>query len=328
MYNPKDYLLLLALAPAAYAACECGYKTNTQDFFQYALLTDFSTSNLAAFQNSPDWTISSVVYGQSSTRPFATNYTANNVNVTNGSLQLKCSAYDASSSSVPSAQIETARYDILHGSFRAQYRVQSNSSGAVSGFFFYANDTAEIDIELLTRDNARDVVFTNQPDESMDIYMPNQAVHSNLNDYRFDWKAGSTSFYVNNVLSNTKTKDVPSINGSIYLNMWGGSTYAGNPAPSTDDIMSVAGIQLYFNSSDPSLTASWTQTCARTKTPVCLVDAQVLQRNATTATSTSVTSTTLATRVASSSSSGPKHGLGYTHSLKWAPFAATALYHW
>lgn len=317
--------LLIGLAPLVYATCECGYKTNTNELFQYALLTDFSSTNLSSFEASPDWEITTITYGQSDSRPYATEYTPANVNVTNGSLVLTCSA--ATTSSVPSAQIQTSRYDILHGSFRAQYKIESASTGAgaISGFFFYANDTAEVDIELLTRDNAREVVFTNQPDASSSLYMPNKATQAELNNYRFDWTSSNTTFYVNNVLSDSKTEDVPSTNGSIYLNMWGGSTYAGNPPPSTDAKMLVSAIQLYFNTSDASLAKSWAQTCASKKTAVCSVDSQALQKNAT-STGTAAAATTKSGGSASGGKADASDKKNKTHRLmRYAAVAGAAL---
>lgn len=290
MHSSRRHALLVlafALAPSAHAACECGYETNAKQVFQYALVTSFantslSTTTLASFENSPDWNITSIVYGASTSRPYATNYTRSNVNVANNALQLTCSAYDDASGSVPSAQIQTQRSDILHGSFRAQYKIQSNASaGAVSGFFFYANDTAEIDVELLTRLSPQDIVLTNQPDASATVYMPDGLTYTEVNDYRIDWSAQSTQFYVNNVLSNNKTADVPAVNGSVYLNMWGGSTYAGNPPPTSDVTMSVSAVQLYFNTSDAKLSASWAKTCASSKAAVCQVDAHALRQNTT-----------------------------------------------
>ncbi|PVH72186.1 glycoside hydrolase family 16 protein, partial [Cadophora sp. DSE1049] len=107
--------------------------------------------DLASFQSS-GWNISSRVLGTSPGRPYFTNFIPTNVNIANGSLLLTCSAYNAITSSVPSAQIKTSRADILYGSFRAQFEVRSAStgSGAVSAFFFYADDYSEVDIEVLT----------------------------------------------------------------------------------------------------------------------------------------------------------------------------------
>jgi len=201
--------------------------------------------------------------------------------------------------------------------------VQKNSggAGAVSGFFFYANDNQEVDIELLTREDARSVTFTNQPDATKDMYLPNQLTHSDLNDYRFDWTADHTKFYVNNVLSDSKTTDIPTKNGSLMLNMWGGSTFAGNPPPSSDVTMSVSTIHLYFNTSAAHLSKNWAKTCAKNKNAICNVDSQGLQSN-TTSTAT-ISSTTLSSlgRPRRGGQGGKKFG----HHFKWAAAAGATL---
>ncbi|PVH72185.1 glycoside hydrolase family 16 protein [Cadophora sp. DSE1049] len=90
--------------------------------------------------------------------------------------------------------------------------------------------------------------------------MPTNITRSDLSEYRFDWTPAHTNFFVNRISLDSKTTDVPSINGSIYLNMWGGSIFAGSP-PSSPSIMSVSTIQLYFNTSDNSLADTWISIC-------------------------------------------------------------------
>ncbi len=257
------------LFPAALATCDCGYKTNTQQLFQFSLLTNFSTLSISQFQNSPDWDISSIFYAAGSTHPYSINYTTANVDIVNKALQLTCSASYDVSTVIASAQIQTKRDDILYGSFRAKFSV-NGGRGAVGALFFYASDEHEIDIELLTRDNPRNIHFTNQPSSTSDMYMPDRLGQSMENTYRFDWNAAETTFFVDDILSDTKTSDVPSVNGSVYMNMWAnGGAFSGKATPSSNVIMSISQIELYFNTSDASLSKSWAKTCAKSKAKVC-----------------------------------------------------------
>jgi len=102
IYNFRSFLFL-SLTLAAYIACECSYKTNTQYVFPYALCTNFKNTNLSSFENSPDWKILFVLYSESSSRPYAINFIISKVNIADGKLLYKCSAYNTSTSSVPPA---------------------------------------------------------------------------------------------------------------------------------------------------------------------------------------------------------------------------------
>jgi hypothetical protein len=62
------------------------------------------------------------------------------------------------------------RFDILHASVRTRLMVVGEddgtvASGAVVGFFTYASDTQESDVEILTEDPLSQVRFTNQQAE-------------------------------------------------------------------------------------------------------------------------------------------------------------------
>lgn len=274
-------LLLSAVLGLAEAACECGYQTNTGEVWQFAITTNFSS--ITNFSDSADWSIISDLRGTSNTQPIAINYTASNVNLTNDHLLLTCSAYDASrDTAVASAEIETKRSDIRYGSFRAKYTV-SGGSGAVGALFFYANDTQEVDIEFLTRDDIRDIRFTNQPDATTTVYLPDNYVRTDPHTYRLDWNDGQTTFYVDDILSNNFTTDIPTLEGSVYMNMWAnGGPFAGATPPATDAVLNVSNIELYFNTSSTVTAASWKSTCASSKTAACQVDSEAVQSNKTT----------------------------------------------
>ncbi|XPS71823.1 hypothetical protein M3J09_004000 [Ascochyta lentis] len=62
------------------------------------------------------------------------------------------------------AELNYMERDVTHASIRLSGRVRG-TSGAVAGFFTYRNDTVESDIEILTRDPASQVRYSNQPTE-------------------------------------------------------------------------------------------------------------------------------------------------------------------
>ncbi len=258
-------LFASCLLPVAMATCECGYQDNAGVVYQYAIETDFSTLSTKKLQNSADWAITSTFY---ETQPYAINYTASNVRLASNALQLTCSAADQTELSIASGQIRTKRTDILHGSFRAKFKIEGGS-GAIGAFFFYANDNQEIDIEHLTRETANIIHFTNQPSSTSAMTISNLST-SKKNNYRFDWDADHTSFYVNGNLKNQFTTNVPTVNGSIYFNSWAnGGSFSGAAVPTSSSVLSVTSAQLYFNTSDTSLSSTWAQTCLKSKKRRC-----------------------------------------------------------
>lgn len=264
------------------ASCECGYQTNTGDVWQYSIVTDFSGTDTNTFASSADWTIVNAVHESGTTNPYNLAYTSANVAVQDSVLQLTCSAYDPSSDmTIYAGEIITQRDDILYGSFRANYRVKGGS-GAVAALFFYADDTNEIDIEHVTDDPVRDVHFTNQPDETLTTYMPDGVERTSYAIYRFDWYSSQTRFYVNDVLSANFTGDVPTVNGTIQLNSWAnGGPFTGSQAPTTDSVMSVQWIKLYFNTSSTSSAATWASACETAAVAACVVDSDDIVLNST-----------------------------------------------
>ena len=287
----KPLLASTALVVAlARAACECGYKTNTGEIWQYAVVTDFSQLGTTAWSGDADWEVTELVREAT----VDLEYTSDNVAVSDGKLQLTCSAYNASQGgNIRSGQIRTTRDDILRGSFRASYSVASGSAGSVAGFFFYANDTQEIDIEIQSKMSNETVHIGNQPTQSTDVLLPTNGAVTEVHDYRFDWLAGQTNFYLDSVPAGSFSEDVPVVNGRIDLNMWGnGGTFSGPATPTTDNVMSISKIALYFNTSSPTNSTKWAKIC--NKKPACVVDAKGLN----TITAGAVTSDTSADSVA------------------------------
>jgi hypothetical protein len=295
---------LTHLLRLATASCECGYKTNTNETWQYAVVTNFGTldSSQWSTMGDDDWVVSDL------TREATINlaYTPSNVVLSNstGTLDLTCSAYNASNPAqgIRSGQIRTTRADIKYGSFRARFSVHAASEGSVAGFFFYANDTQEIDVEIPSRFPEAAVHLANQPSTSLDVYSPNNATRDMVQEYRFDWSEGATSWYIENVPAwsvEGGDKDVPVVDGTISLNMWGnGGPFSGKTPPSTDNVMRIESITMYFNTSSKAEAKEWEKSCKAGRKAarkaarkdggedggeelVCVVDSQGLQVNRT-----------------------------------------------
>ncbi|KAI8373567.1 concanavalin A-like lectin/glucanase domain-containing protein [Choanephora cucurbitarum] len=160
-----------------------------------------------------------------------------------------------------SASIGTKRDDFLYGTFRAKLKT-SNVPGTVAAFFYYRNNTSEIDVEMLSRlNNPYMSYFSVQPQvyESNGqaspltnnkhplSYNPTEDYHT----YRFDWTPGSVRFYVDDEFVNELTTNVPNSPGRILLNHWtdGNPNFSGGPPTETAEL-TLSKLNIFFNSSE------------------------------------------------------------------------------
>ncbi|GAB7351581.1 hypothetical protein MBLNU459_g2203t1 [Dothideomycetes sp. NU459] len=151
---------------------------------------------------------------------------------------------------ISSAQLVTVYSDILYGSVRTVAKV-SSVAGTTHGFTFYANDTQEIDFAFLTTDDTK-VHFTNEqvsstsPSTSYVGTAPSDASTA-FHEYRVDWIPGKTMFYIDSVLVQTITGNVPTTPGFWLWNNWSnGNLWAQGP-PLKDNVLQIQTINAYFN---------------------------------------------------------------------------------
>lgn len=182
-----------------------------------------------------------------------------------------------------SAELELARRNILHASIRVRARIQPGSApGAVAGFFTYANlyddgDSRidpESDIEILTRDAADTIHYTNQPglhevpilaengstifamdtipQATSEIQLPDGKTWDTFLTHRLDWFPGMSRFWVGDSLLVNKTHAVPRDPCGLLLNIWSnGGTFSGNMTVGKDAVLSIEYIEIAFNTSGP-----------------------------------------------------------------------------
>jgi beta-glucanase (GH16 family) len=152
-------------------------------------------------------------------------------------------------------------------------------NGTCGAFFFYLNDTQEIDMELLSKANqgpsqAGFVHLVIQSDENqkkgyIEMGSPDYDAHSLIfspktayNEFRFDWLPDRVDFYANGELLRTITDNVPSSPGSLHIIHWsnGNDGWSGGP-PEEDAVMTVSYVKAYFNSSNPVSTSKSLYNC-------------------------------------------------------------------
>lgn len=183
---------------------------------------------------------------------------------------------------VPIAELVSSRNDILYGSFRFGL-LGTKVEGTCAAVFFYRNDSMEIDIEFLSRQQQQQqgeetkkgvVNLVIQSPESakmggVDHASPDFDEHvlgfepgEGYNEYRFDWFPGWVEFYANGELLSTTTQNVPDREGSIHLIHWsnGDQGWSGGP-PEEDAVLTVSYVKAYFNSSIEDTTRESLKDC-------------------------------------------------------------------
>ncbi|KJK75426.1 hypothetical protein H634G_08789 [Metarhizium anisopliae BRIP 53293] len=194
-------------------------------------------------------------------------------------IALRVGSQITSFNAISAAEVDTSRRDMFWGSYRATMKL-SRVSGTCAAFFWYFNDSQEIDMEFLSR----------QFDEVKKVFPVNLVIHSSLSakdgydasktgtfkttnlkfdptkgfhEYRFDYLPGHVYFYADGErLGEMKGENVPSSGGHVILQHWsnGNQLWSGGP-PASDAAIVVKSVKAYFNSSDAKKRGDWHNTC-------------------------------------------------------------------
>ncbi|KAL7808425.1 family 16 glycoside hydrolase [Trichoderma gracile] len=184
---------------------------------------------------------------------------------------------------IPVAELTSARKDMYFGSYRAGMKL-TPVNGTCAAFFWYFNDTQEIDMEFLSREF----------DASKKLYPVNLVIQSEasrqagydasktgtfkvvnltfdptegFHEYRFDYLHNRVLFYADSkLLAEMNGTSVPSGPGHIILQHWsnGNSKWSGGP-PTQDAIMTVSYVKAYFNSSDAQVQSTFADNCQKAR---------------------------------------------------------------
>ncbi|RFU71988.1 concanavalin a-like lectin glucanase [Trichoderma arundinaceum] len=184
---------------------------------------------------------------------------------------------------IPVAELDTARQDMQYGSYRAGMKLTA-VNGTCAAFFWYFNDTQEIDMEFLSREF----------DSRKKIYPVNLVIQSEasrragydasktgtfkvvnltfdptlgFHEYRFDYLQGRVRFYADSqLLAEMNGSSVPDGPGHLILQHWsnGNPLWSGGP-PEQDAILTVSYVKAYFNSSDADVQSSWAESCQKAR---------------------------------------------------------------
>ncbi|KAL6894947.1 glycoside hydrolase family 16 protein [Trichoderma evansii] len=183
--------------------------------------------------------------------------------------------------SVPVAELDSARMDMVFGSYRAGMKL-TPVNGTCAAFFWYFNDTQEIDMEFLSREfdpknKVYPVNLVIQSEASLQAgfdasktgtfkvvnltFDPTAGFH----EYRFDYLQDRVLFYADSLLlAEMSGSSVPTSPGHLILQHWsnGNPLWSGGP-PEEDATMTVSYVKAYFNSSDSDVQSSWNTSCQK-----------------------------------------------------------------
>ncbi|KAL2181267.1 glycoside hydrolase family 16 protein [Thermothelomyces heterothallicus CBS 202.75] len=181
---------------------------------------------------------------------------------------------------VPVAELDTQRLDLMWGTFRAMMKV-SSVKGTCAAFFWYFNDTQEIDMEFLSKDfNASNgsypvnLVLQSREAAAAGHDASGTGGHfvrallpfdpaGDFHEYRIDYLPGRVTFYADGEpLADMEGPAVPSSPGHLILQHWSnGNRYWSGGPPAEDASLLVSYVKAYFNSSTAQRRRDWEARC-------------------------------------------------------------------
>ncbi|TLS24446.1 hypothetical protein PpBr36_08776 [Pyricularia pennisetigena] len=312
-------ILMMLLLGMTKADCECGYaspvsRENGDVLFTDLLETDFA--HLTHLADNTDWLGQTWNKSSESARgQFGEVFSKDNI-VPNPARSSRVIRVDTGVNGqpagldlivrsklvddmVPSAELDSARSDILWGSFRAGLKL-TGDPGTCAAFFWYYNDTQEIDMEFLSQefDASKNIFPINlvlQSRAALEAGYNAQATGNfkkinlpfdptrGFHEYRMDFLPRRVIFYVDGQALAEMTGDaVPDHPGHLILQHWsnGNALWSGGPPP-RDAVLTVAYVRAYFNSSNEARKQDWEKRCHDAAAPgaVCQIPERVSVAN-------------------------------------------------
>ncbi|KAI0166560.1 glycoside hydrolase, family 16 [Xylariaceae sp. FL1272] len=278
----------LLLCQFAIGDCECGYSIGNDTNGAPIIFTDLTETDFVHVDITTDgrgklW--SPQGYNRSSEvarGPYGESYAVGNVlsnviqdpNVFSGSGNLGSDAGlrlvvrgETHDDMVSVAETATTELDYFYGTFRVGMKT-TDVPGTCSAFFWYQNDTQEIDIEFLSSQYSKsdqtfpvNLVLQSRDSASAGYNAANTTSFRCVNlpfdpttdfhEYRFDFLADRVTFYADgNFLTELTGDGVPVSSGHLLISHWsnGNAGWSEGP-PAQDAVTTVSYVKAYFNSS-------------------------------------------------------------------------------
>ncbi|KAE8442007.1 hypothetical protein EG329_003943 [Mollisiaceae sp. DMI_Dod_QoI] len=280
--------------------CECGYATSvsvggavTSYVFTDLIESDFLHVPNVAYDT--DWSRQNYSVSAADARgPYGMQYSLDNIisnPMPNNSawsgpgkigpepgVQLIVNGGIPADGYIVGAQMNSVRQDLRYGTYRALMKLPS-VSGTCGAFFWYFNNSQELDMELLSsqfQPNANNTYLINLVDQSLASVARGYAIPGTeymvadlpfnpadgYHEYRIDFVPGQIIYYADEHIIGTLNGSIPSMPGHMILTQWsnGDKGWSGGP-PATEAIMAIAGVRAYFNSSDPDRQTAASKRC-------------------------------------------------------------------
>ncbi|KAG6033604.1 hypothetical protein E4U41_006866 [Claviceps citrina] len=296
--------LVVSLAsPIACETCPCGYALTHDDdvddaykgtpvVFTDRLVTDFAAWG-GDISRITDWTRQQFnVSAEDGRGRFGKSFQIENVFLYAGAseaghqdsssraLGLRVGSVPTEFGAITAAEMDSARMDMFWGSYRAVMKL-TRANGTCAAFFWYRNDSQEIDMEFLSREfdvaaqvfpvnlvihsreSMRDGYDASKSGTLRRVELPFDPTGS-FHEYRFDYLPGRVSFYADGrFLADMRGEQVPSSGGHVILQHWsnGNALWSGGP-PSSDAVLLVRSVEAYFNSSSAQKGKEWDDRCS------------------------------------------------------------------
>ncbi|KAK8209388.1 concanavalin A-like lectin/glucanase domain-containing protein [Phyllosticta capitalensis] len=294
--NVLGVLCAALLGNVLATSCDCGYSLNQTNATSYALFTDLMETDFLHVTDlkAAGWTPQ--VYNVTPTAargPYGKmallenvvpnavknewDWAGESVNGGDAGLQVYVRA-DPVDDMIPMGELVIQRTDMLLGSFRVAMKI-SSAAGTCGAFFWFRNDTQEIDMEFLSKqlnDTSNPVNLVLQSPQSAeagydashtqtyDIYPLPFRPDDGFHEYRFDWLEDRVSFYADGQWLKDMTIDLPNSAGHLVVNHWsnGDPGWSSGP-PATDAVLTVSYVKAYFNSSDAQRQRDYRRRCGK-----------------------------------------------------------------
>lgn len=300
---PNLFLCATLIPQLVSAACECGYsthsiKTNENEVWTDVLETDFL--HTGDFTAQHDWNrqvwnippVGTAHWGRNMTldsvqpNPLSGDVGTAGVNGGDPGLQMIVRGGVPEGEDVPGAEIASIRRDMLYGSFRVGFKY-TGENGTCGAFFFYRDDTQEIDIELLSKlytspSKSDLLLILHSPPEipTSELFKPTTVPFnpgSGYHEYRFDWSPDKVTFYADGQYANEFTVGAPTKAGGLTLNHWsnGDAGWSSGP-PAQDARITISYVKAYFNTTDKASNSDYKLRCRdpSNQNAVCVVPDQ------------------------------------------------------
>ncbi|KAF8474011.1 glycoside hydrolase family 16 protein [Kalaharituber pfeilii] len=302
----------IALARLAVADCECGYSVNKTTDVEHLVFTDLLESDFTTLKNikvDQDWVLqdwkvdknaSRGPYGRETKPENAVSNPAKDLNISdegvNGrqaGLELYVRKVQEGDEYVSVVEADSYRSDMMYGSFRAGLKT-TGLNGTCGAFFWYLNDTQEIDMEFLSsqfNDTTSPVNLVLHSVLSLEnggdasgtptfkvIQLPFEA-DKGVHEYRFDWQPDKVTFYADGkwIADMTDKRYIPSAPGKIVISHWsnGHPHWSAGP-PEEDAIMLVQYVKAYFNTTSEQRAKDHAERCIDPTAPnaICQIPDQ------------------------------------------------------